>query len=68
MVKIRKLKNNRPQYHALIGGEEGKALYDQLIDLFINEIGEQKVKFGVYGNQQILTFESNGPFTHSFDI
>jgi len=29
---------------------------------------DEKVKSGVYGARQILSMETNGPFTHVFDF
>lgn len=69
-----KPKGKRIQYHGNVEKGEGKKLYD----LFLQNLKktqesselckEYKVKTecGTYGNLQVLSVETNGPFTHIF--
>jgi len=76
-----KLKGKAFQYYSLIGKEEGANLYQGLIQALIKLSKEQdegisadaenrigKVRYGTYGNQQALQFNSLGPFTHTVEF
>uniref|UniRef100_A0A2R5LDB5 D-aminoacyl-tRNA deacylase n=2 Tax=Ornithodoros turicata TaxID=34597 RepID=A0A2R5LDB5_9ACAR len=68
-----KRKGNSVQYHGLVSKEKGKELYEA----FVSECkklmstrcteGDSWVQCGTYGNRQVLSVETNGPFTHVFD-
>jgi D-aminoacyl-tRNA deacylase len=74
-----KIKQKNVQYHSLIEKSEGEIIYSLFVELMKNSIHE-KSKFqlilikqgslqsGVYGNRQGLKFNSEGPFTHTFEL
>lgn len=71
-----KQKGNRMQYHSNIEKSMGEELYN----LFISRLEEKqqrhdackragvKTKCGTYGNLQVLSVETNGPYTHLFSF
>ena len=67
-----KLKGKRMQYHGNIEKAKGLLLYQQ----FVNDCQQilQKldkdvtVKYGTYGNLQVLDVNTNGPYTHVMDF
>lgn len=71
-----KMKGKVIQYHQNIDKGDGKELYQDLVSK-INEVVEENkskvpnectVKNGTYGNLQVLTMETNGPYTHIIDF
>ena len=63
-----KLKGNSVQYHQNIKPEEGEKYFHQFCDQLQLLHSECNVKRGVYGARQVLSMETNGPFSHVFDI
>lgn len=70
------LKGKVMQYHRNIGKEEGLVLYSEFVRL-CQEILERTVKspergcivkHGTYGNVQVLSTVTNGPYTHMIEI
>ena len=65
-----KLKGNSVQYHNNIKPDEGETLYN----LFCDELTRQsegvggEVKRGIWGARQVVSMETNGPYSHIFDI
>ncbi|XP_078001108.1 D-aminoacyl-tRNA deacylase 2-like [Glandiceps talaboti] len=71
-----KLKGKVMQYHSNIHKSPGMELYTsfvQQIQQTVENNGKSKecscqVKWGTYGNRQVLSMVTNGPFTHSMDF
>jgi len=64
-----KLKGNSVQYHHNIHPGEGKEMYKLFCQEVKQAMGEEMmVKEGQYGARQVLSMETNGPFSHIFDI
>lgn len=67
-----KQKGNRMQYHGNIDKSKGKMLYDIMIehlkllqrDSEICVENNVKMQHGTYGNLQVLSIDTNGPYTH----
>ena len=64
-----KLKGNSVQYHNNIKPTEG----DQYYRLFCDNLSQNcdsggSVQTGVWGARQVVSMETNGPFSHTFDI
>ena len=71
-----KIKGKVMQYHGNVDKADGHDLYTEFVDLCqqtykqnekCKETGTE-VKFGTYGNRQVLTVDTNGPFTHLIEI
>ncbi|XP_062572404.1 D-aminoacyl-tRNA deacylase 2-like isoform X2 [Saccostrea cucullata] len=68
------LKGKVMQYHRNIHKEEGEKLYRAFVDLCTQTVqGHDKVKqcsvkAGTYGNRQVFSTETNGPFTHLIEF
>ena len=67
-----KLKGSSVQYHQNIKPSEGEKYYQQFCDQIQqshcqggDDVG---VKCGVWGARQVLSMDTNGPFSHVFDI
>jgi D-Tyr-tRNAtyr deacylase len=64
------LKGKVMQYHRNINKEEGETLYQAFVDLCVRTVQghdtarQCNVKSGTYGNRQVLSMDTNGPFTH----
>jgi len=60
------------QYHSNISKDEGRTFYEKFIALCQEAVhsnsASSSVKHGTYGNRQVLSVETNGPFTHVFDF
>lgn len=62
------------QYHRNINKEEGENLYGAFVDLCRKTVqGQEKskdcdVKAGTYGNRQVFSTDTNGPFTHLIEF
>lgn len=68
-----RLKGKSFQYHGIINKNEGFNLYEIFIRKCEELIGQNeksagKVKYGTYGNRQVLNVETNGPYTHIIDF
>jgi D-tyrosyl-tRNA(Tyr) deacylase len=62
-----KLKGSSVQYHNNISPDQGRVLYD----VFCKELETLEgttVRRGEYGARQVLSVETNGPYSHCFDI
>lgn len=68
------LKGKVMQYHRNINKEEGENLYRAFVDLCRKTVqGQEKskdcdVKAGTYGNRQVFSTDTNGPFTHLIEF
>ena len=63
------MKGKCMQYHKNIAKEEGLKLYTRFTSICRNTVeqnnqGSNVVKNGTYGNRQVLSTITNGPFTH----
>lgn len=66
-----KVKGRVMQYHSNIGKEDGLRLYNAFVALCEKELAVAAavtVKHGTYGNRQVLTLDTNGPYTHLMDF
>lgn len=67
-----KMKGKSIQYHSNISKDEGRIFYEKFVSLCEETVqsnsASSSVKHGTYGNRQVLTVETNGPFTHVFDF
>ena len=71
-----KAKGKMMQYHSNIAKDQGLQLYTSFCDMCqtglcskgpSQEAGSS-VKHGTYGNRQVLSVVTNGPFTHVFEF
>lgn len=73
-----KMKGRSVQYHSNISKDEGRIFYEKFITLCQEAVqansetspdsSPKTLKYGTYGNRQVLSVETNGPFTHVFDF
>lgn len=73
-----KMKGRSVQYHSNISKDEGRIFYDKFTALCEDAVlansesssdsPPKRVRHGTYGNRQVLSVETNGPFTHVFDF
>ncbi|KAK8753195.1 hypothetical protein OTU49_003188, partial [Cherax quadricarinatus] len=66
-----RLRGKSMQYHMNVDKVLGKALYQkfcQSVRTAVEEVSSGNVKCGVYGARQILSTDTNGPFTHIIDV
>ncbi|XP_067142199.1 D-aminoacyl-tRNA deacylase 2-like [Centruroides vittatus] len=64
-----RLKGKSFQYHRIINKSEGFELYEVFIKKCKELVAEKiNVKYGTYGNRQVLNMETNGPYTHIIDF
>ncbi len=63
-----KLKGRALQYHGNVAKEDGERLYEAFCQRLRSREGLGKVESGVYGARQVLSSQTNGPFTHVFDL
>ncbi|XP_070578342.1 D-aminoacyl-tRNA deacylase 2-like [Ptychodera flava] len=71
-----KLKGKVMQYHSNIGKDEGLKLYSSFVQKTQIEVENNaksieskcQVKWGTYGNRQVLSIVTNGPYTHTLDF
>lgn len=66
-----KPKGKSMQYHLNIEKAYGISLYHKLCQQVrsrVEKIYSGNVKCGVYGTKELLTIESNGPFTHMIEV
>jgi len=71
-----KLKGNSVQYHNNIKPSEGDPYYKLFCDTLSQKCDSDEVgsgggvivRAGVWGARQVVSMETNGPFSHTFDI
>lgn len=66
-----KLKGKSMQYHMNVDKTLGEALYHKVcqgIRTAVEEVSSGNVKCGVYGARQILSMNTNGPYTHILEV
>ena len=71
-----KLKGKLVQYHSNIDKTQGEDLYENFTracqEAFTSAVATREhanvVKYGTYGNLQVLSIVTNGPFTHVVDF
>ncbi|XP_028576964.2 D-aminoacyl-tRNA deacylase 2 [Podarcis muralis] len=71
-----KLKGRRMQYHSNIEKEIGMELYSQFVTQCERELTANTkcaeagvaLKYGTYGNRQVLKVDTNGPFSHMIEF
>ncbi|KAL8622890.1 hypothetical protein ACOMHN_027011 [Nucella lapillus] len=64
------------QYHKNIAKEEGQQLYAEFVSIFQKTYERSEkcaaagtiVRFGTYGNRQVFSCQTNGPYTHLIEI
>ena len=62
------------QYHSNIEKSLGRSLYETFVARLEEEVKKNKksqeysVRWGTYGNRQVLSLETYGPFTHVIDL
>ncbi len=67
-----RLKGKMMQYHGNIDKAVGQELYTKFVQQCQNMVAENSkcqearavVQWGTYGNRQVLSMDTNGPFTH----
>ena len=63
-----RLKGNSVQYHGNVKVEAGARLYEVFCAGLVEKLGEARVKRGRFGARQILSTDTSGPYSHTFDI
>jgi len=69
-----RLKGKSMQYHSNVEKSLGHSLYQNFVTRLEEEMRkrdecrEKSVRWGTYGNRQILSLETNGPYTHLIEI
>ena len=63
-----RLKGNSVQYHGNVKVEAGARLYEVFCAGLVEKLGEERVKRGRFGARQILSTDTSGPYSHTFDI
>ena len=63
-----RLKGNSVQYHGNVKLEAGARLYEVFCAGLVEKLGEGRVKRGRFGARQILSTDTSGPYSHTFDI
>ncbi|XP_014681679.1 PREDICTED: probable D-tyrosyl-tRNA(Tyr) deacylase 2 [Priapulus caudatus] len=72
-----KMKGKAIQYHDNLDKTEGRQLYDIFVSectrMFSSSVVNHEasttcVRAGTYGNRQVLSINTNGPYTHIFDF
>ena len=65
-----KTKGKMMQYHQNIDKTTGLSLYQDLCSQCTMgmESTKREVKWGTYGNRQVFSMETNGPYTHMIEI
>ena len=62
------------QYHSNIEKSLGRSLYETFVARLEEEVKKNKksqeysVRWGTYGNRQVLSLETSGPFTHVIEL
>ena len=70
------LKGKLMQYHKNIAKDEGLNLYSKFVALCQETVTKSEksqengtvLKFGTYGNRQVLQTDTNGPYTHLIEF
>jgi D-Tyr-tRNAtyr deacylase len=66
------LKGKLMQYHRNIDKEEGKRLYQEFVQSCIETVNgnnsNASVQSGTYGNRQVFSTVTNGPYTHMIEF
>ncbi|KAH3851151.1 D-aminoacyl-tRNA deacylase 2-like [Dreissena polymorpha] len=70
------LKGKGMQYHRNIGKDDGLKLYTQFLEFLEGTVQNSTakcdkniaVKYGTYGNRQVFSMETNGPYTHYLEF
>ena len=62
-----KLKGSAVQYHSNVAPEEGEQLYTEFCRQ-VEQAGAGPVSSGQFGARQVLNMETQGPYSHVFDI
>uniref|UniRef100_H3BXU7 D-aminoacyl-tRNA deacylase n=3 Tax=Tetraodon nigroviridis TaxID=99883 RepID=H3BXU7_TETNG len=65
-----KAKGRAMQYHTNISKEDGLRLHSAFVSLREQEVAKAgpTVRHGTYGNRQVLSLDTNGPFTHLMEF
>jgi len=67
-----RVKGRSMQYHGNIDKETGSQLYEQFVSRcreVVKQTAEQcSVHYGTYGNRQVLSMVTHGPYSHVIDI
>ena len=69
-----RLKGKSMQYHNNVDKSLGHSLYQTFVDRLEAEMrkkdacSEKCVRGGTYGNRQILSVDTNGPYTHLVEV
>ena len=64
----RKLKGSSLQYPNYVKPAEGKGMYKLFCKMLMEEEELTVVKVGMFGARQVLSMETNGPYSHVIDI
>ncbi|XP_014779599.1 D-aminoacyl-tRNA deacylase 2 [Octopus bimaculoides] len=66
------MKGKCMQYHKNIAKDEGQLLYTRFVNICRNTVQKQNqectVQNGTYGNRQVLSTVTNGPFSHFLEF
>ena len=62
------MKGNSVQYHNNVKPSEGQALYNLFCDELTKQSQGGEVKRGIWGARQVVSMDTNGPYSHMFDI
>jgi len=65
-----KLKGNSLQYHNNIQPQQGRDLYERFCEEIESaaSVPEIPIRRGVYGARQVLSMDTNGPYSHCLDV
>ena len=73
-----RVKGKMIQYHGNVEKAVGEVLYEEFTKTCQQTVAESRlndasgivsnVKWGTYGNRQVLTLDTNGPFTHLIEF
>ena len=63
-----KLKGKALQYHSNIEKDFGRKLYGAFCEKLATIMDEGRLQKGFYGARQVLSMETNGPFTHVLEL
>jgi D-Tyr-tRNAtyr deacylase len=71
-----KLKGKQMQYHGNISKNVGEELYTLFTRKCVEALQDSEkfrengceVRFGTYGNRQVLSIETNGPYSHLIEM
>lgn len=65
-----KAKGRAMQYHNNINKDDGLRLYSAFVSLCEQELADAgvTVRHGTYGNRQVLSLDTNGPYTHLMEF